>query len=141
MAYLRWVFSDGVTTATMPVNPETQSDLYADRSITGKRTTNGTLILSEGERPAAIMQFSGAIIHKAHYDLLNAWAHGALSQKVVTITDHFGRAIQGVFMSFNPSSPPRAKPAAGKAWYHTYDCSFMVISIGNATRGDNWEPI
>jgi hypothetical protein len=136
--YLRWVLTDGVTSWTMPINPKSQGGLYAPRTINAKRTTNGTAVLSEAERQVPRMKFDGVTLNKAHYDQLVAWSNSAV---VLTITDHYGRQIKGVFTQFDVTSPTRTSAQSGRAWLHNYSAEFIVTSVGAATRGDNWEAI
>lgn len=140
--YLRWALNDGLGhTYTFPRNPKTMSSPYADRNITSKRTVGGTLILSEGERPAAKLSFEGTIVDKAHFDNMVKWVHGEYSQRVVTLTDHYGRAITGVFSSLAMTPPAVTVAAPGQAWKHTYSAVFEIMTVGAATRGNSWEAI
>lgn len=126
----------------MPINPKSQGSLFADRAISSSRTVGGTLLLTEGARPSAVMQFSGVILDKAQYDTFVDWYEGSHSQRVITVTDHLGRSFKAVFSAFNPSSPEHAKTTPGYAWYQPYEATLTLSSSPTTgTRGDNWEAL
>jgi hypothetical protein len=131
---LRWTFNDGSTTVTLDINPSSMDSPFFKRTISTQENCAGTdYIVTEGAATAATMSFSGLIRFKAEYDRLFDWFLGQYSKQRIYITDHFGRELMCVPVSFDPK--PRRNTMY--YWAHDFTASVVVLSVGTATRGDD----
>lgn len=125
MAVRRWVFTDPYTneTYTVPLNPREMTSPFADLNISQRHTTavDGRALLFEGSSPPANWQFSGAILDANHYAALLAWKE---KRRRIRITDHYGRQIEVLLVSFNPTP----KRSLGKPWRHEYTMDALVLA-------------
>lgn len=131
----RWVFYDPhmPETWTVPINPREMTSPFPERSIQALGTTaiGGRTLVWERPSEPKVWEFRGAILDHEHYEQLRYWTYD--KRQRITITDHFGRPIQCLLLSFDPE-PRRALNHQGLVyWRHDYTCRAMVFSVGEAT--------
>lgn len=130
MAIRRWTFSGEGETWTVPQNPREMSSPFPTRNVSGRSTVGGRTLLTEGSTPPANWQFGGSIRSREHYDELRRWVYE--KKQRVTITDHFGRQIVCVLISFEPVP----KRSVNVYWRHDYSIKAIVVSVSNPTVGN-----
>lgn len=128
----RWTFYCPGTgeSYTVPRNPDDMTSPFPERNITTKHTTavNGQVLLIEGAPQVANWQFSGTVADARHYEQLRHWVND-INQRV-QITDHYGRVIECVLVSF----APKPRRDIRRLWSHTYEIKAIVIKVGIPTE-------
>ena len=111
--------------------PNKMSSPFPTRAITTSSSSapGGQPIVWEGPTPPVEWTFSGSILSKAQYEMLQSWVYERGGH--VWIYDHFGRRLDVVLKEFSPEPPERMKN--GKYWYHRYTIKAVVFSISKAT--------
>ena len=136
MAVHRWRFLNPATgeSYTFEHNPDHMNSPFPRRNVTARTTTaiTGQTIITEGNAGPAEWTFGGSIRSKAHYDALRSWVYdddGRPKNQRIIIVDHFGRELDAVLMSFDPTP----KRALNVYWRHTYEMTALVTRVGKAT--------
>ena len=128
--HLKWTFTDHATgdVYTFRVNPNQMSSPFPVRNIQSQATTalNGQPILYEAAAPPREWTFGGAILTGVQYEELRSWAVDRKGW--ITVTDHYGRRLTGVFTQFDPS--PRR--GVGRYWYHDYTIHMLLTGSVSA---------
>lgn len=125
---VRWIFDDGTTQVTLPMNPAEMGSPWPTRPVTAMTTTMGVVLVTEGSPQPANWTFRGTVLTKAHHDLLLDWFLGAHSRRRIVITDHLGRDITVVPISIE-LIPQRS---ALHPWRHSFSATTLAISVGPA---------
>lgn len=131
MSVVRWIFTDGATSVTLPINPASMGgSLFAELSVSSYTNLRGRVLVTEGAPTPGTITFEGDVLEQAHYDLFVTWRPtGDHGRRRITITDHFGRDIVGILTSWQPT--PKRSPQY--PWRHTYQASFLVLSVDDLT--------
>lgn len=123
-----WVFqaydnSGGFTTYTLPINPRSYTPAYGNATINSESTTvsNGNVISWEGQGDPPLMQWSGEIFTKEHYEMLELL--GLTGQRIY-ITDHFRYRVLAKIEAVRITRVRhRSYP-----WRHAYEASAWMLS-------------
>ena len=136
MAVHRWRFIDPSSGDyyVFEHNPKEMTSPFPRRNITAQTTTaiNGQVVLMEGNPGPAEWTFRGSIRSKAHYDALRSWVYddqGRPRSRRIIILDHFGRQLEALLLSFNPTP----KRALNVYWRHEYEMTALVTKVGLAS--------
>lgn len=133
MAVHRWKFKDQATEITLEINPSEMDGPFGSRTITASATTAGRVLVTEGGFTPKSMNFSGKILTKDQYMTMVDWwvpsPNGSHDQRRITVTDHFGRALVVIPMTFDPK--PERSPS--HYWKHSFTATCMVLSVGSPT--------
>ena len=136
MAVHRWSFFDPTSgqTYVFEQNPNRMSSPFPNRNINAQTTTalGGRTFFIEGNTSPVEWTFGGSIRTKQFYETLRSWVYndqGTPLRRRIVITDHFGRKINAVLLSFDP----QPKRAVNVYWRHDYEIKALVTSVGVPT--------
>lgn len=118
-----WVFTDiaGVDEYEFAINPLDSSVPSIEKTITTKYTADGTPINIEGRQKPQSFEFSGTILHEAHYRKMEEWFE---KSSQVSITDDLGRSLWVIITSFNPTR----NYSPDYPWRHEYTCTANILN-------------
>ena len=134
---LKWRFDDPATgdSYVFNISPNDQTTPFPKRAITSSATTapTGQILMFEGARPAAEWSFTGVTLTADQYEALRHWVYDKRNR--IVVTDHFGRKITCVLVSFEPVPGRRS---LGRYWRHDYTVSALVVNVAAPTVGEKW---
>ena len=118
-----WVFKDiaGNDEYEFAINPIDASVPSLERTVTTKYTTDGTAINIEGRIKPQKFEFSGTILHEAHYRKMEEWF---AKSSQISLTDDLGRSYWIVLLNFSPTR----NYSPDYPWRHEYNCTANVLN-------------
>lgn len=128
---VRWIFIDGTTTWTVPINPNEMSTPYASKrrqtmgNSGGPANRAGTIYTLQAPVVPHEWTFGGVIRTEDHHNQLLAWSQ---KNRPVRITDHFGRTWEVLIVQFDATD---RRPTANNAWRMKY--TMRTLMLGRVT--------
>lgn len=121
MSVVRWIFIDGATTWTVPINPNEMSTPYPPKQRQAMGNRAGTIFTLQRPPVPHEWTFSGVIRTQAHHDELLTWSQ---KNKPIRITDHYGRTWEVLITGFNAED---RRPTQQTPWRMKYTMRTLML--------------
>lgn len=132
---VRWKFTDvhkkggEPYSYTFHINPNEASSGMMEKqlNISANAGPRRGVILQEGRVSPPVLQFSGVVLSQEHLETVELWYAKRI---LIDLDDDLGRRYRGVFTSYQPTRPYRAR----NFWYHTFSAQFTASAYRNASN-------
>lgn len=130
---IRWSFTDvyqvGPTpyTYTWEINPNDGGAIAWQKNFFNAPVSGPNVmpIIQEGGLGTATLSFSGIILTRSHYEVMEFWYSKRI---LILLKDDLNREYLGVFSTWTP----KRERHSSNFWFHSYDAQFTVMEYINS---------